>query len=79
MKKVCLIIIPAILACAFPFFGTAGTINTEAYVEDGRVKKTVTIKEILDSLELRYDIRFVYDSSIASLLDTQGKAEGSTL
>ena len=48
MKKVCLIIIPAILACAFPFFGTAGTINTEAYVEDGRVKKTVTIKEILD-------------------------------
>lgn len=79
MKKVCLIIIPAILACAFPFFGTAGTINTEAYVEDGRVKKTVTIKEILDSLELRYDIRFVYDSSIASLLDTPGKAEGSTL
>ena len=46
----------------------------EAYVEDGRVKKTVTIKEILDSLELRYDIRFVYDSSIASLLDTPGKA-----
>lgn len=79
MKKVCLIIIPAILACAFPFFGTAGTINMEAYVEDGRVKKTVTIKEILDSLELRYDIRFVYDSSIASLLDTPGKAEGSTL
>ena len=66
------------LACAFPFPGTAGTAASSAVEcrEDGQ---GTSIKDVLDSLETRYNVRFVYDSSLGSILEQPGKRGGSTL
>ena len=66
------------LACAFPFPGTAGTAASSAVEcrEDGQ---GTSIKDVLDSLETRYNVRFVYDSSLGSILEQPGKRGGTTL
>ncbi|MGM9741260.1 MAG: STN and carboxypeptidase regulatory-like domain-containing protein, partial [Candidatus Cryptobacteroides sp.] len=77
MRIVHFIVITAMLACALPFPGLADAYCADECSEQD--KKGATIKEVLDSLELEYNVRFVYDSSLSPILERPGKTGGSTL